>query len=101
MAATAAKKTAKKTAKPAAKKAATKAAKPSASKRVDTASNAVDEQLARYRSMRDFKSPRSPAVPARLQSLPSPSPPPTFPSSYKSTPPRICITTSASAGMAC
>jgi bifunctional non-homologous end joining protein LigD len=41
---------AKKTARPKAAKPAKKTAKPS----VDTASNAVDEQLARYRSMRDF-----------------------------------------------
>ncbi len=54
MAAAATKKTAKTTAKSASKKA-VKAARPSASKPADTASNAVDEQLARYRSMRDFK----------------------------------------------
>jgi bifunctional non-homologous end joining protein LigD len=43
--------TAKKTTKPKAAKSVKKAAK----KSVDTASKAVDEQLARYRSMRDFK----------------------------------------------
>ena len=46
--------TAKKTAKPKAAKSAKKAAKPAAKESVDTASSAVDEQLARYRSMRDF-----------------------------------------------
>jgi bifunctional non-homologous end joining protein LigD len=46
--------TAKKSAKPKAVKTAKKSAKPSAKKSVDMASNAVDEQLARYRSMRDF-----------------------------------------------
>ncbi|HEY4378899.1 MAG TPA: DNA ligase D [Acidobacteriaceae bacterium] len=45
---------AKKTAKPKAATAPRKAAKPSTHKSADTASNAVDEQLARYRSMRDF-----------------------------------------------
>jgi bifunctional non-homologous end joining protein LigD len=38
----------------ASKKTAKKTSKPPATKIVDTASNAVDEQLARYRSMRDF-----------------------------------------------
>jgi bifunctional non-homologous end joining protein LigD len=49
--------TAKKTTKPKAAKSAKlgkKAAKPAAKKSADTASNAVDEQLAHYRSMRDF-----------------------------------------------
>ena len=59
MAASTEKKTAKKAAKSKSAKptlpAAKKAAKPSAKKSTDAASNAVDEQLARYRSMRDFK----------------------------------------------
>ena len=51
---TTAKKTAKKAATPAPAKAAKKPVKASAKKPPDTASSAVDEQLARYRSMRDF-----------------------------------------------
>ena len=46
--------TAKKEAKKAAKSKPAKAATPSAKKPIDAASKAVDEQLARYRSMRDF-----------------------------------------------
>jgi bifunctional non-homologous end joining protein LigD len=53
--------TAKKSAKPKAAKPAKKAAELSAKKSVDTASNAVDEQLARYRSMRDFHVTAEPA----------------------------------------
>ncbi len=47
--------TAKKATKSAPKKTAKKAPAPSPQKSPDTASNAIDEQLARYRSMRDFK----------------------------------------------
>ena len=61
MAAAATKKTANKTPKPAPKKTAAKAAKSSTLKSAQTASNAVDEQLARYRSMRDFQITAEPA----------------------------------------
>jgi len=52
---------AKKTAKPKAARSAKKVGKPASKKSVDTASAAVDEQLARYRSMRDFKITAEPA----------------------------------------
>ena len=52
---------AKKSAKPKAAKSAKKVGKPASKKSVDTASAAVDEQLARYRSMRDFKITAEPA----------------------------------------
>jgi bifunctional non-homologous end joining protein LigD len=55
------KKTAKKAAKSAARKSAKKATRAAAKKPVDTASSAVDEQLARYRSMRDFHVTAEPA----------------------------------------
>ncbi len=53
--------TAKKPAKTSAKSKVAKTTKPAAKMPVDAASNAVDEQLARYRSMRDFKITAEPA----------------------------------------
>ena len=74
--------------------------RPAASRKksLHSAADAVDEQLARYRSMRDFHVTAEPSGGSSKKEERSAR---DFPSAFRSMRPRICTTTSGWDGMGC